>query len=408
MQPHLTLIQLISGESLQNVLPVLALKPNRVISLVSKETPMFLKRKCDIENAVRLAWPLVGDGATFPSFDTAPETLDSDSPSIHECNALVSKLIANSMAPCVNYTGGTKDMSIGAWTAAQSASAPTVYCDSPRAFRSGGTCSLEFPIQLPELARRLNVPAILAAQGFLRNEHWKVYKTSGAQIAFGRISFELLREEPATIHKLQRYLLEHGNAGNKKRPNRDDLYRVENVPLSLNEAGVITQFLDAACRAHLLVKRRDGWFINVPRDGIPKSRLERLDRILMQLSGGAYEGFIHDCLEKTERFTAFLHGVMPATSSEDSTFGETDFLAFEPGKVRLVLISCKSSPPSLEHLEATLTRKSHFGGRFAHAMLCIKSVPNPKRESEIRRQTHALGIECLIGNEVEKAFGLVT
>ncbi len=399
----MTLIQIISGETLQNVLPILALKPARVISVVSTANKVFLAKTRDIENAIKLAWPKFGSGPV-PDFVPDPVSAESDSPSIENFHKVVGQVIAQNSEACVNYTGGTKDMSIGAWLAAREAGVPTLYCDTPRLFRSGDTAPLNFPMQLGDVARRLDVPAILAAHGLLQGQHWKVYKETGARIAFGRISFELLLKDQRAVKGVQRAIVEHGNAGQKKRPNRDDLTRVLQRAVELPEGEIARQFLDAASRAGLMVHRRDGWFIGPLWKGNPRVQLDHLDKTLMQLTGGAYEGFIHDRLERSPRFTAFLHGVMPASASEDSTFGETDFLAFEPGRTRLVLISCKSSPPSLEHLEATLARKAHFGGRFAHSILCIKSALDKKREYDIRKQCDLLSIECLIGSEVENAF----
>lgn len=397
----MTLIQIISGETLQNVLPILALKPSRVVSLVSRANQAFQAKTRDIENAIKLAWSDFSK-SPVPEFERELTSAERDSPSIEDFRRITDEAIRSSGSQCIlNYTGGTKDMSIGAWLAAKDAGIPTIYCDTPRIFRSGGTAPLDFPMQLSDVARKLEIPSILAAQGLLEREHWKVYKQNGARIAFGLISFELLRKNQNTLQKVKTAILNHGNAGSKRRPNADDLDRAERRPVSLSEGEISSAFLNAAQRAGLMVKRRDGWFISTLDKGPRRQRIGHLDKTLMQLTGGAYEGFVHDRLQCSNRFTAFLHGVMPAAATEDSTFGETDFLAFEPSRSRLVLISCKSTPPSLEHLEATLTRKAHFGGRFAHAVLCIESAPDKKREDEIRRQCDALGIECLIGSEVE-------
>lgn len=39
------LIQIISGETLQNVLPILVIKPSRVISLASKDTKLYRDKR---------------------------------------------------------------------------------------------------------------------------------------------------------------------------------------------------------------------------------------------------------------------------------------------------------------------------------------------------------------------------
>ena len=403
MQPT-TLIQLISAETLQNLLPVLSLKPSRVISIISGGGTPFGKRCDDIENAIRLA---TNRFSLSSNIEFIPVVLEARSPMIAEVAEAISKIVGERLGEqiAINYTGGTKEMSIGAWSAASKHRLPSLYCDSPAEFRSGDTAPLSFPLSLHQVAEKLEIPTILAAQGFLRNEHWKVFKTSSARIAFGSTSYRLFREHTNEIRVLQNILQRHGNPSGAKRPKPADVDWASNHSIQVPSTGPTIDFMVAAARTQLLIHRREGWFFNIPRNGPMKMRVANLDKVLMQLTGGAYEGFIHHCLERSRRFGNFLHGVMPVGSSEDSLFGETDFLAFDPSNLSLNLISCKSSPPGLEHLEATIARKSQLGGRFARATLCVKSA-DPKRASELRKQCGLLGIEVLIGTEVEEAFSV--
>lgn len=132
-----------------------------------------------------------------------------------------------------------------------------------------------------------------------------------------------------------------------------------------------------------------------------KEKIQRLQFVLTQLDGGAFEGYVHNCLEHSSRFSRFIHGLMPAGATESADFGETDFLAFEPSATGLTLITCKSSPPSLEHLESVLARKNKLGGRFARAMLCVERGET-RRLEELRHQSSNLGIECVVGEDLTK------
>jgi hypothetical protein len=64
------------------------------------------------------------------------------------------------------------------------------------------------------------------------------------------------------------------------------------------------------------------------------------------------------------------------------------------------LISCKSTPPKLEHLESLLSRKAKFGGLFAKTMLCVERTWGLQSEQTLRSQCKSLGIRCAIGEEI--------
>lgn len=400
----MTLIHLISGETLQNVLPILALKPAKVISVLSNKNEVFLKKKADIENAVRLAMSGCGQHKLIPEFDNEPTEIGFDSPTIEQTKKALTEVLSAVSDPCVNYTGGTKEMSIGAWCAAKEAEVPSLYCDSPREFRSGETGKLKFPQQLSEIASRLELPTILAAQGLLEGTHWKKAKTTGARIRFGQIAYELGQTQPQLMRGLRAAIREHGIKGGQRKPNSEDYKRASTQPLPVRDNELTHPFLDAAQRTGLIKQKGGQWFLLLNSNGNAKERSQRLQFVLTQLDGGAFEGYVHHCLEQSTRYSRFIHGLMPYGTSEDAGFGETDFLAFEPLTTGLTLITCKSSPPSLEHLESVLARKNKLGGRFAKAMLCVERG-EPRRIEELRRQASSLGIECVVGEELASRLG---
>lgn len=130
-------------------------------------------------------------------------------------------------------------------------------------------------------------------------------------------------------------------------------------------------------------------------------------RVVQGLTGAAFEVYVAALLEKSDQFSNSLSNVYPADSQPEAQgFGESDFLAYEPGGVSLTLISCKSSPPKLEHLESLLARKAKFGGLFAKSMLCIENEVNKARSRQVRSHCKSLGITCAIGSEIESALGV--
>ncbi len=402
----MTLIQLISNETLQNVLPILALRPARVVSVLSTAAPFFTQRRNFIENAVTLA--LKRNQGALPHFEEdIASVIGSEAPSLEETRRLVATLIQRFPDAVINYTGGTKEMSIGAWRAAETAGCPSIYCDSPREFRSGGTGAIEFPVQLPELAKGIQPEIILAAQGLKKDRDWQLQTISKKRIQFGEMAFRLLQEAPEEIRSLRKAIRTHGLGGSKtKRPGWDDIGRAEARPFPVPPGEAAQAFLQAASEAGLVLARGTGWYLKFRPDGDQRQRGGSLENTVTQLDGGAFESQVQSCLQKSPRFRSFLHGVEPIGSSEIADFGETDFLAVDATNFSLTLISCKSTAPTLEHLESVLARKQKFGGRFARAMLCVEG-DKPARMANLKRQCDNLDITCVAGTELEKALGVI-
>ncbi len=403
MSQSLTLIQLISEQTMQNVLPILALQPTTVVSVVSQEIPRFVQATDHIKAAVTLAAKqrLI---TTVPHF-TPLNVINSDSPRIEEARQVVAAIYQKYPEAILNYTGGTKNMSIGAWLAASATkSAGAIYCDTPRAFRSELPREVRFSSSLSELAKKLTVEIILAAQGFRRGQEWTAPSEGKAEERFGEVAFQLELEKPQAMKQLRAVIQQHGLDGRARKPSRADLDRATQQPLPLGDLEPqVTPFLKAAVQCGLLRRSGSEWFLCVAREGSLKKRARRLEAVLMRLDGGAFEGYVQACLKKSCRFTQFIHGIRPREATETADFGETDFLAFDPEELSLTLITCKSSPPPLEHLESVLARKEKLGGRFARGILCVRSMAD-RQEASLRTQLRRLGLELAVGAEVAEVF----
>lgn len=391
-----TLIHIVSGQTMQNLLPLLALKPCRVIQICSNDEKIRRVAR-HIESAACLA-------GLQPEFLIHP--LDGSFPTAEAVLLAHKQILSVFPESVVNITGGTKLMSLGAYLgASEFHDVSILYCDTDnRQFIKVGKKALPDAMRrFSEIASTLKVSLILSAQGLEQGHDWKVLKASSARIQFGAKSIEMFEKNPNSMRTIYQIINRHANAKGGKKPDNDDLERATHQPIPISNEPIAEAFMDAAQRVQFIVKRRQGWFFNLPANGPLAKRKDQLVKITQQLVGGAYEGYIDAQLVKSKRFGDYLHGVMPANASEESTFGETDFLAVEISRLSLAIISCKSAPPSLEHLESLIARKSQFGGNFAKAILCIKSAEE-KRAGEIRRQCRLLGIECLIGGEVSSAF----
>lgn len=395
-----TLIHIVSGQTMQNLLPLLAIKPSRVVQISSNDEKIH-KIARQLEAAARL-------GGSAAEFQLHP--LESAFPTTEEVRQAHKQLLAVFPSAVVNLTGGTKLMSLGAYLgASEFHDASILYCDTDnRQFIHVGKKPLpETMRKFNDIASTLKVSLILSAQGLEQGRDWKVLKASSARIQFGTKSIEMFENHPNSVRTIYQIINRHANAKGGKKPDNNDLERATSQPIPCSNDPIVDAFMDAAQRANFVVKRKQGWYFNLHGHGPIGERKQALTKITQQLIGGAYEGHVHAQLEKSQRFGNFLHGVMPTSASEESAFGETDFLAVETSRLSLALISCKSAPPSLEHLESLIARKSQLGGNFARAILCVKSA-DEKRAAEIRKQCRLLGIECLIGNQVSSAFKVDT
>ena len=171
----LTLVHLISAEVQPNILPILAFRPTRVIQIYSNAS--FRDKADQIRTAVQRLW---GGLVAEAHANDPPEFLDPVLAPIGGASPVaVARLIERILATTaphgpvlINYTAGTKNMSIGAWLTAQALGLPSVYCDTPRGFLSGDTGILLPHETLQELALRLHPTDILGMEGKWEGQHY--------------------------------------------------------------------------------------------------------------------------------------------------------------------------------------------------------------------------------------------
>lgn len=401
-----TLIHLVSDQTMQNVLPILALRPGRIVQVVSDAgTARFGDAARNIRQAVDLACRTIPEFHGWRPDWNEPVSLESPAPTIEGSRVRIAGLLRDHKGAVVNYTGGTKNMSIAAWSAAKEHGAPTLYCDTPRSFVSGGTGDLTGVPELSGVARCLRTPVLLAAQGLLQGKHWNRRGIDPNIAALGAISFDLGRRSGKTFRDFRHGLFLHGCSANG-RPDKATVERALKQPVPPHRSE-FTPFLAAARDAGLLVEKDGNWYYNVSSGKPYKAVFKKVGTIAQALTGAAFEAHIAGLLKVSPKFTDFLSNVYPAGSApEEHGFGESDFLAYEPGAVALTLISCKSSPPRLEHLESLLARKAKFGGLFARTLLCVENEGDPSRGRLLKSQCQSLGIGCAIADAIDDALAV--
>ena len=166
------LIQIISRQTMPNLLAAMAVEPARIVHIC---TPSMKGVSAALTKAYREAGVKVD----------VQELAVDEKPLMPEMFAAVTQAIKGESAAVVNFTGGTKPMSIGAYGAANAARVPSFYVDTDRGEfldgRTGQGLADFFPngdLSLGQVNRQLTVNCIARANGVERvtgGLDWKPY-----------------------------------------------------------------------------------------------------------------------------------------------------------------------------------------------------------------------------------------
>lgn len=395
--PSLTLIQLISEQTIQNLLPILRLKPRRLIHLV---TPRTAARSAFLLAAARAA-------GIDPGMETIPL---SAMPGIPESFQAVGEVLdkAKSDGQCVvNFTGGTKLMSIGAFAAAQTRKIPSLYVDTQDAcFTDGGTSTemtelLAGDWSFTPIRNQLRVDVLGIANGVSRITGGKPWHPL---LPLAEYLFDHPVEEAAA------HAAWHGPAGifpNGREPREaKDWLPVFDRPVLL-PVTVARLAIDA------------GFVRPGPSEGevlLPDSTHDEMKRIVEQhvadfnaryfravapiqhavafLTGGWWEVIVCDAAHKSGLFRDLRWSVQVGERNGLDT--EEDVLGVDG--VELLYINCKRGGlkarllPLLEEIRA---RAATIGGAFNRRFLAVLQTPQGKFAANLRQQASRLGIRIL-------------
>ena len=182
MTNPLTLIHLVSEQTMQNLLPILALRPKTVVQVRSRGDK-YLAVARHIEAAVREA----GIAADFKEYELPNAFSD-----VGETRQALGEILPQFPEAIVNVTGGTKLMSIGTILAANAfPKVAMLYCDSDRrSFIQVGKHPLPPMPSYVETARRLRLRVVMAAHG-KASDAWRFNVARKADLHFGEIAFDL-------------------------------------------------------------------------------------------------------------------------------------------------------------------------------------------------------------------------
>ena len=380
---NLTLIQLVSEQTMQNVLPILALRPSHVCHVA---TPRVASRSDWIMNCVRQA-------NVVPELDVSRLT---DMPTIPETAQEILRLATDAKKRgsevIVNFTGGTKMMSIGAYAAAMELHATSVYIDTEhRVFVDGHTGDplsgfLQNNLAFTPYERALTVNAIAVANGRER-------VTGGRDPSrYVALSQHLLSHPRDESQLWECFNGQHGITPKGMEPRTADGWR----PLVDKHLALSPEVAEFAAIAGLLC--RDGDHVRLPDACRNDMRLCQF--IHSFFTGAWWEIAIVDAARRSGRFRDVRWG---AEAGQRQACGsmEEDVLAVDG--VGIAYFSCKRGGAAaklsrqLEEMDASARR---LGGRFVTKFFCVCIEPRGLVAANLKRRATELEVTVLTGNDL--------
>ncbi len=387
------LIQLISEQTMQNLLPVLALKPDKVFHL---STPKMSARSPNIVEAAKKA-----------RVDTVLDDFYlSEMPRINEVSEAVMQSIDQArnlgLNPVVNFTGGTKLMSIGAYEAAMREQVSSLYVDTDhREFLDGGTGGklktlLGDNLGFEPIQKDLTLDVIGLANGGKKingGGNWKSF------LALAQYLFDSPDVEDQVWDAI------HGKQGlcpGGKEP-RDASNWLELLNININLPGSVGEL---ALKAGIICKV--GSVFRLPQEtrhsletlakekiGNYFSAIRPLQFSLAFLSGAWWEVVVADAAERCQRFND-LRWSVNVSGSQNSAVREEDIIGLDG--VQVAYFSCKRGGQKqrlLSQLDELNNRAQSIGGRFTRRFLAVYKHLAEKPAAELQRRASEMGVKII-------------
>jgi hypothetical protein len=400
-----TLIQLISEQTMQNLLPILRLRPKKLVHFV---TPKTAVRSAGLQAAAKAA-------GLSPELEVVQL---SAMPGIPESFNAISDAIGGRPqergSVVVNFTGGTKLMSIGAYAAAQAAKVPSLYVDTQDACFVDGTTSpemqalMEGDFSFTPIRRQLRVDVLGMANGVARITGGKPFEPF---VPLARHLFDDPEEESKT------HAAFHGERGwfprgLEPRTPGDWLLKLdEEVVLSPETAALVVETgLMREGGGHDRVKLPDGTRAELQDlvshrgpDYTPRyfRAIAPLQHAIAFMTGGWWEVVVCDAADRSGLFRDLRWSAQVGDRNGPDT--EEDILGVDG--VELLYISCKRGGHKarlLPLLEEVRARAATIGGTFNRRFLAILQPPQGKVAANLREQAKRLGIRIVTGDTIQR------
>ena len=404
----LTLIQLVSEQTVQNLLPVLRLRPDRLVHLAA---PRTVHRSSLIAEAARQSnRPVELETVALSAMPGMQETMQATLRAIEDA-------AQRDTACLVNFTGGTKLMSIGAYVAALKYKTPSIYVDTQDAvFVDGRTgegldALLDGDWSFTPIQRRITVNAIAVANGCARvteGRDWRpwlplanhLYQNPADEdrchevingprnqppvLGFPRRAAEWLAALDTDI-PLPPAVAELAVQSGRFRPGTAP--NTVRLPDATRDKLAALSRLDGAEKVPAFARRLF-------------TAVAPLQDALNFLGGAWWEVIVAERMKQCGRFRDIRWSAKVGKRESEL---EEDVLAIEG--VQIVYVSCKRGGersrflPLLEEIQA---RARSLGGVYNRRFLAVYKPPSARVLSSLKRRADELGVKILFPEDLER------
>lgn len=393
-----TLVHLVSGESLQNLLPVLALEPDRVVQVVTTD-PSLRDKPAHIESAARRA------GCAATTFKTSP--LQQVSPTVEEAFGAVSALLRQEsdggQAVILNFTGGTKMLSTGAYLAARDLQVPTLYCDTRhrRFVTSVQPAWPGAPPDLPALASRLDVPLLVEANGVAADSLKHDVPDQGL-LDFGAQAYPLWKEHAAVLGTFIAECLRAVFKPDGKMICGDPLRAAVEMPIQTN-SDPVKNYFDLAADCGVLIRCHSGY--QLADVTLSNKKMFKAARDSLEILEGKWLE-LYCCSLASNNPDRFRDRCWSLKSANHPELEEIDLVCTDADTMGLLSVSAKNTLPSVEHIESHVRRSATLGGSHAERVICATPDMDSHRNDIPKRRELANALDCnlLFWDEIADFF----
>lgn len=386
------LIQLVSEQTMPNVISALALRPASMVLLHTDLT----ERHCSwITRALSEA------GFSVPtelvSLGRSPDHVAT----AHAVRTALQTASTVGVKPVVNVTGGTKLMSIGAFAAAHTAKVSCFYLDAAtRRIHAGTAVTLPGPLDDP--VKAFAIAAECLSVSVIATAHGVDQVTAGRDPAGWSAAAEILASDRFVEGSVHDFALSCLNEG-KRLP--ADYVRLLNTPLdALPEA-----LLEVLATHGQIVSRDERWYLWHPdpecihrwaagerfTKQVYFQATSPLQEMIAFLSGGWWELTVLDDARRSNRFRDIRWSPRCVRADGELQI-EEDILAVED--LNLAVISCKRGGERnrvLRAFEETESARRQLGGSFACGYLAMAIAPSEVVTAELQRRLQSTRVRLI-------------
>jgi len=394
--PSTSCLILLNGDNVMvNLLPIMALRPERIIQLVTKD-----QRAARAVAQFKEVFTMLAKEPGYEGYK--PRIQDQTLPGhdLAEVRDTVARLLLENAGAVVNFSGGSKLASVGAYQAAMALGRPSLFCDVEEGrFVSGRTAPMSQPPDYNTLISQFSIRLLMAVHGRSFDD-WKSQPPSEALRQFGLRAYELRNQQWAPLEAFNK-ALRHAIYGSSDHlpDSAEELSALLAKPLPSSVVGSepARQYLSAASQAGLVKTSGPELF----KLACSANRRE-VEKCLRLLTTDWLELAVADRILRHPGYREVLWH--PESSNGDER--GTGIFGIEKSGMILRYIQCLGSltRSPQDHLEAVVQRARRLGGSGVESTLVVLKTAQGQ-DSTLKHAAKRLGVDLVLGaGEIVQRF----